>query len=376
MLNEITAKTILRRHKRMDSWFISRCGMNLYRGCSHACVYCDGRDEKYRVDGEFGRDVAVKTNALEILKRELDPARKRKPFRPGLVMLGGGVGDSYQPAEEAYELSRGALGLIRDFGHPVHILTKSTLVERDLDIIREINDQSRAVVSFSFSSLDPEVAGIFEPGLPEPAERLEIMRRFKKAGINCGMFLMPVIPFLTDTPEQITRILRAGKQAGADFVVFSGMTLKDGIQKDHFMRVLEHRFPQLLHDYITIYTDSPWGETIPEYFQHIHAVFSTVVRTVGLPVRMPRRLFDNLLHVNDKVAVLLEHIEYLLRLKGAGRTPFGPAAHAISKITEPLTAMRLQSVDRIGPAVAREVRAILETGTSPRYEELMAAMGR
>ena len=94
-IREIEAKSILRKYKKIDSWFISRYGMNLYRGCTHNCIYCDGRAEGYYVDGEFGEDVTVKINAIEILRRELDPKRKRIPFKRSFVMIGGGVGDSY-----------------------------------------------------------------------------------------------------------------------------------------------------------------------------------------------------------------------------------------------------------------------------------------
>ena len=96
-IREIEAKSILRKHKKIDSWFISHYGMNVYRGCSHNCVYCDGRSEGYYVDGEFGEDVTAKVNAIEVLRRELDPKRKRTPFKRSFIMVGGGVGDSYQP---------------------------------------------------------------------------------------------------------------------------------------------------------------------------------------------------------------------------------------------------------------------------------------
>ena len=98
MLNikEIKAKSILRKQKKIESWFLTNYSLNLYRGCIHNCVYCDGRYEKYQVDGNFGEEVTVKTNAIEILKKELDPKRKRKPMKKGFIGLGGGVGDSYQ----------------------------------------------------------------------------------------------------------------------------------------------------------------------------------------------------------------------------------------------------------------------------------------
>jgi len=227
-IREVEAKSILRKHKKIDSWFISRYGMNLYRGCTHNCVYCDGRAEGYYVDGEFGRDVTVKVNAIDILRRELDPRRKRVTFKRSFIMMGGGVGDSYQPLEKKYELTRKALELMHEYNFPVHMLTKSTLIKRDVDILKEINKQSRAIVSFSFSSVDDKISAVFEPGVPPPDERLKTLSFFKNEGIACGMFLLPVIPFLTDTSKLLEHTISRAKEAGVDFVIFGGMTLKDG----------------------------------------------------------------------------------------------------------------------------------------------------
>ncbi|MCD4670001.1 MAG: radical SAM protein, partial [Actinomycetia bacterium] len=256
MITEISAKSILRKHKKIESWFMTHYGMNLYRGCIHNCVYCDGRYEKYYVEGEFGKDVVVKINAIELLAKELDPARKRKPMPKSFMMLGGGVCDAYQPVEEKYCLARQTLELIEKHNYPVHILTKSILVERDMDILKRINSQNKALVSFSFSSVDSDICSIFEPGVPGPDEKLEMIGKLKKAGISCGMFLMPVIPFITDSPEMIERSLKKAKEAGIDFVIFGTMTLKEGRQKDYFIRVLKEHFPELTAKYESIYPEN------------------------------------------------------------------------------------------------------------------------
>ncbi|MBN2356105.1 radical SAM protein, partial [candidate division KSB1 bacterium] len=234
MITEIEAKSILRKQKKIDSWFISRYGMNLYRGCNHNCGYCDGRAESYRVAGEFGQDIEVKRNACEILRRELDPERRRKPIDSGYILLGGGVCDSYQPAEQKYLLAQNALMSLSHFSQPVHILTKSSLIERDQSLIKEIHQRKAAIVSMSFSSVDDRISRIFEPGVPSPSRRLQTLELFAKNSIPTGMFLMPVIPFITDTPEQITATIRAAINAGVRFIIFGTMTLKEGRQLDHF----------------------------------------------------------------------------------------------------------------------------------------------
>jgi len=364
-IREIEAKSILRKHKKIDSWFISRYGMNLYRGCTHNCVYCDGRSEAYYVDGEFGKDVTVKVNAIELLRRELDPKRKRVPFKRSFIMMGGGVGDSYQPLERKYELTRKALELMYEYNFPVHMLTKSTLIKRDIDILKEINKQSRAIVSFSFSSVDDRISAIFEPGVPPPDERLKILSVFKNEGIACGMFLLPVIPFITDTSELMEQTVSKAKEAGVDFVIFGGMTLKEGRQKDYFYVALRRAHPELIAEYQNIYKGSEWGEATKEYYSLISQRFNSIAKKYKMPKRMPLALYRDILEQNDLAVVILEHIDYLLKLEGKPSS-FGYAAYSISQLKEPLSTMKgeLQKIKGVSKAVEPVILEILETGSS------------
>jgi DNA repair photolyase len=371
-INEIEAKSILRKHKKIDSWFLSRYGMNLYRGCTHNCVYCDGRAEGYYVDGEFGSDVTVKINALEILRHELDPKRKRTPFKRGYVMVGGGVGDSYQPVEEKYELTRKTLSLLSEKNFPVHILTKSTLVKRDVDIIEKINGTSKAIVSFSFSSTDEKISRIFEPGVPSPRKRLETISFFKDKGIACGMFLLPVIPFITDTKTMIEKTIQDAQDVGVDFIIFGGMTLKEGKQKEYFLNILKRYYPKLMDEYQMIYQRSKWGEVIPEYYEQLHLTFHTLMKQYKIPKRIPPELFKDILSENDLVIVILEHLDYLLKLEGK-KSPFGYAAYSLSQIQEPLSTMlhKLDTIKGVGKTTENIVREILTSHSSTFYEHLL-----
>lgn len=370
-ITEVTAKSILRKSKRIDSWFLSRYGMNLYRGCTHNCSYCDGRAESYYVNGDFGHEVAVKVNAVEILSRELDPDRKRKPLKPGYIMLGGGVGDAYQPVEQKYEITRKVLELIHNFKHPVHILTKSVLVKRDIEIIKAINTQNRAIVSVSFSSVDDELSRLFEPGVPAPAERLEIIRFFKNEGIASGMVLMPVIPFITDTPIMIQNAVQQGVNAGADFIIFGGLTLKEGRQKASFMEIIQDKYPEFLPSYLQIYKSDKWGQASGEYYHAIQQIFKIIADRFKIPIRMPLRLFQDILDENDQVIAILEHIDYFLKIAG-NRSPYGYAAYVISQIDEPLSIIKwnLRHLKGIGPTIAKTIREILETGSCAVYKQL------
>jgi DNA repair photolyase len=371
-VNEIQAKSILRKYKKIDSWFISQYNMNLYRGCTHNCVYCDGRSEKYQVKGEFGKDVDVKTNAIELLKKELDNKRRKIQLKKCFIMIGGGVGDSYQPIEKKYNLTKRALELIYEKKLSISILTKSTLVKRDIEIIKKINKKNKVIVSFSFSSTDDKISSIFEPFIPSASERLKTIELFKDQGISCGLFLLPVIPFITDKPSIMEETIKQAKNAGVDFIIFGGMTLKDGMQKDYFFNTLKNNYPELLPDYFSIYKSSKWGQPVFEYYNSINRSFDLLAEKYRIPKRIPLHLFQDLLTENDLVIVLLEQIDYLLKLKGKS-SPYGFAAYSISKIKEPLSKIKgnLQQIKGVGPTTEKLILEILETGNSNYYKKLI-----
>jgi hypothetical protein len=255
---------------------------------------------------------------------------------------------------------------------PVHILTKSTLVKRDIDILKKINEQNRVIISFSFSSADIKISSIFEPGVPSPSKRFETIRFFKKQGIACGMYLMPVIPFITDTPKQIENTIKKAKETGIDFIIFSGMTLKDGRQKDYFMSVLKQNYPDFIVDYNNIYKDDKWGSPIGEYNTSIYQTFDNIAKRYKIPQRIPPSLYSDIISENDLVIVILEHIDYFMKMQGK-KSPYGYAAYSISQLNEPLSSMKakLQSIRGVGNVTEKIILEILESGSSSYYEKLL-----
>ncbi|RPI77416.1 MAG: radical SAM protein [Desulfobacteraceae bacterium] len=373
IFKEIQAKSLLRKQKKIDSWFLSRYNMNLYRGCLHACAYCDGRAEKYFVEEAFGREVAVKVSAVDILRKELDPQGKRTAFTPSYIFVGGGVCDSYGPAEEKYGLTRRVLELLAERQWPVHLLTKSGDVQRDWEILLRIQKQKGALVSFSFSSIDPAISALFEPHAPSPAQRLEAMAFLKSKGLNVGMMLMPVIPFITDAPGLLEGAVRKAKEAGASYVLCSSMTLKPGRQKDHFYTVLEKHYPDLLPVYAMLYPENnAYGAAIPDYFPAVYELFQQIVKKYNMPQRIPPRFFRRILTENDYVTVLLEHMDYVHKSLGR-RSPFGYAAYSISQVAQPLSTMRSEigKIKGVGKMTEKVVREIMETGMARDYERLL-----
>ena len=319
-VKEIAAKSILRTSGTVDPWFISRAGMNLYRGCAHACAYCDGRAEKYRVEGDFGSDIQAKINAVEILRKELGPDRSAQPElwpgeqnrSGGFLLLGGGVGDSYQPAEERRGLARGVLQLFAERRRPVHVLTKSSLVLRDADLLERIAMDAGALVSFSLSTSDDATAALLEPGAPPPSDRLRALESFARRGIPGGVFLMPVIPFLTDSARAIDRTVAAACSAGARYVLFGGLTMKGGRQRDHFLAAIEAARPGLRERIDSLYPGPEpgrpdWGSAVPGYYAEVSRRFAAAARKHGIPPRIPRELFEKTVSPAELAGILHEH---------------------------------------------------------------------
>ena len=280
--------------------------------------------------------------------------------------------DSYQPAEGKYELTRKTLALLFEKKFPVHILTKSTLVRRDVDLLQKINETSKAIVSFSFSSTDASISKIFEPGVPSPQERLDSIAFFKDKGLACGMYLLPVIPFITDTREVLQRTIQDAKDIGVDFIIFGGMTLKEGKQKQYFLQTLQQHYPHLLTEYQIIYKSSTWGEATHEYYDQLHQMFNTLMNLNKIPKRIPPELFKDVLSQNDVAIVILEHLDYLLKLEGK-RSPFGYAAYSLSQIQVPLSVMlyKLQTIKGVGKTTEKILQEIIKTGSSTYYERLL-----
>ena len=289
----------------------------------------------------------------------------------GYVMLGGGVGDSYQPVEEHYALARKVLEVLLGHGLPVHVLTKSTLVRRDADLLRHIHEQSGVIVSMSFSSVDDKISGIYEPGVSAPSERLRTLSELKQKGIPCGMFLLPVIPFITDTEELIAESVATAAAADLDFIVFGGMTLKHGRQWEYFLDVLRQQHPDLVDRYDSIYDGDRWGNATGRYYECIDTRFDDAACRHHIAKRVPSKLYRRILPENDLVAVMLDQLGYLAKLKKKP-SPYGYASHAIAKVKEPLSSRDdLTEIPGVGPTTARLIREILETGSCQYYERLL-----
>ena len=227
----------------------SQNGMNLYRGCTHGCIYCDSRSSCYRMDHPF-EDVAVKENALELLEDAL--RRKRKPCMIGT----GSMSDPYIPLEQTTEYTRKALLIIEKYGCGVALQTKSDLVLRDLDILKRIHEKTKAVVQMTLTTADENLCRIIEPNVCPTKERFEALKTLRDNGIPTVVWLCPILPYINDTPENIASILQMCIKAQVCGVICFGMglTLRDG-SREYFYRQLDRHFPGLKERYIREYGD-------------------------------------------------------------------------------------------------------------------------
>jgi len=276
MIREIRAKVLLSHVKQPDPWFGLKYAMNLYRGCQHQCIYCDSRSECYRIEN-FNSEVLVKANAIELLRQEL--ARKRVKGTIGT----GSMNDPYMPLEKDVNLTGRALEVIAQFGFPVHVLTKSDLVLRDLDTLGRISARY-AAVSFTITTADDELAKRLEPGAPLVSRRLQAMKTLAAHGIYTGIFMMPVLPFIEDSEENVRQIVEQARAHGAAYVVpWFGMSLRDR-QRAYYYDRLDELFPGLRHRYERAY-GGQYHCAVPNA-DRLSAVFSALCEHYGIAQRM------------------------------------------------------------------------------------------
>lgn len=233
-METIPAKHIVIRAKD-TSWFGTDHTMNIYRGCPHGCIYCDSRSECYRND-DFDT-VRVKENALELIRDDL-----RRKIRPGVVGTGS-MSDPYNPFEREPCLTRKALTLLDAYGFGVAIATKSDLIVRDIDVLSLMQEHVPVLCKLTITTCDDGLAAKLEPGAPSPTRRLEAAKRLAAAGIPVCVLLMPVLPYLEDSVENVLEVAERAAEAGAKYIYPAfGMTQRDR-QRAWYYQELEARFP-------------------------------------------------------------------------------------------------------------------------------------
>lgn len=266
MVKNVKVKSVLNKLKGQDNWFLVDYSVNPFMGCALNCIYCYIHGSKY--GGEETSILQVKTNAPEVFHRQLKNRARKGEY--GFIGLGSST-DPYPPLEKELGITREILKIIYRFKFPVNVTTKSTLILRDLELLKKIDEKAilppnlrnrldhGVIVSFSFSTVDPVLAGIFEPGASTVEERLKTMRKFSEEGFLVGVNLMPVLPFLSDSEEHLDEMMGKMKDYGAEFVLTAGLTLFGDEPQDckvRYFNTLEKHFPEVVPETRRLFDNS------------------------------------------------------------------------------------------------------------------------
>ena len=272
----VKAKTILTKVKDGSEWYGVDYNMNLYRGCSHGCIYCDSRSDCYHIDN-FDI-VKGKEDMLHILENELSKKRLK-----GVIGIGA-MSDTYNPMEIKYQQTRGALKLISKYGFGVSIDTKSDLILRDIDLLKEINSKNNVIVKFTITTPDDNLSKIIEPNVCESSKRFEAIKKLSDNGIFAGIMMNPVLPFITDKEEDIKKLVKLANEYGTKFIhTYMGMTLREN-QRAYYFEKLDAKFPKLKDKYIKTYGDR--YNCLARNYKQLYKVFTNECDKYGILYKM------------------------------------------------------------------------------------------
>jgi len=401
----VKAKSLLsKKEMTADTWFHVNRSLNAYRGCEHGCVYCDGMNEYYHVDN-FMSHIRIKENAPEILKKELkklgftsqreletetlwsflpdDDAKRLAMKKPRRSVIGvcGGVSDGFQPAEKEHKITQQILETLVDFRLPAMILTKSDLVLRDIELLKDLNEVAFVNAVFTITLHDDEKRKIIEPRASSTPERFAALKELRKAGIPGGVMATPIVPWIGTDYENIEGLTKEAKAANAEFILFGGMTLKPGRQKEYFMRVVNHHFPQYEDNLKSAYAnDNRYGQPVWEKLPtNVMFMGHQACKKVGISDRSVRHTLPFAHEMNYKVLGILLDIEfyqnYLMGIPWRVSKPFHELSVKLEKGVEDLQILsdegRLKETLFISDSMVNIVQQIIDAGDSDYLKNLL-----
>jgi len=339
IIEEYDAKSLVRTARTsLFSW--AEVYLNPYQGCEHDCVYCDGKAESYYMHDDFGQRIRVKRNAPELLElyfkkqgffpvnrektstlvdyfpnlRESADSSKTKKF---VLFIGGGVCDVYQPAEKEIKMTRKLLQIAYDYKIPVFFLTKNTLILRDLDLLKKINEDSYACASFTITLADEKKQKIFEPNASTSQERFEAIKKLRSEGVHSGIYFYPTLPFIGDTDENMNAIYKTAKEVDTEFIYCWGLTLKPGRNKTEFMNTLKEHFPDIYPKYKILYgNEDKYGNLDRVKFEELGLIWPEIKGyklgyELGLDYTSERYVPEGRIKTNLQLSALFQRLAYL-----------------------------------------------------------------
>lgn len=274
---EIRCRSALNRVKGMA---YMQWSLNPYRGCTHGCHYCFARRYHSHLEldagDQFASVIFVKTNFVEVLRKELD----RPAWRKESIGFGTAT-DPYQPIEGTYKISRGVIAALRDAATPVGIVTKGPMVVRDIDVLQELSKVATCRVHMSVPTVDEDAWEKLEPGVAHPLQRLKAVRQLVDAGIDCGVLMAPIVPGFSTQPSKIERTIKAIAESGATSVGAMVMHM-DGGTREHFMGLLQREYPEMVAQYEQLYASRYVRK---DYEKRVQEVVSLMRQRYGLNQR-------------------------------------------------------------------------------------------
>ncbi|RMF89242.1 MAG: radical SAM protein [Methanobacteriota archaeon] len=381
---EIEAKSMLTKHRFRDNWFWNRYSINPYRGCQFACNYCDAITERYLVHEDyrdFSRVIYVKKDAPGVLEREL------KKAIPDVVAMSG-VTDPYQPAEKRYEVTRGVLEILARHRFPVHIITKSDLVLRDIDLLGEIAKQAWCTVSMTIVTFSRRLLSLLEPFAPSPEKRLDAVRILNEEGIQAGVDFTPIVPYLLDSEENMEEVIKRASECARYVLIGGAMTLRSN-QRLRFMELLERNLPGLVEKYEKLYgkQESP----SQDYVVKVNKKAFQFCRGYGIENYIPPPSFERALSQktltpkegfdkeNFEVASHLLLMAFFKEFKSGdpySAWAYHRASQSIENLNESIKEIykrgELRKIPGVGESISREIEEFLAKGRSERLEKEMS----
>lgn len=260
-------------HHHNSKWLPFKYDINVYRGCSHRCIYCYALyTHEYIGGSDFYHEIYAKTNVADVLRRELPK------FCRETVNLGG-VCDSYQHAERELRLMPDVLKLLAQYRLPAVVSTKSTLILRDIELLKQVNEAGGLTCALTVTTMDKTTARLIEPGVPGPDERMAAVKKLKEAGLACGVHTMPIIPFLTSADDSLEGVFAAAKEVGADYLLAGGLNLK-GRTKAGFLGSVRDAFPAEYGKIRTLYGDKC---AYRAYKEQLHITLGKLRKKYAIP---------------------------------------------------------------------------------------------
>lgn len=295
-----------------DTYFISKFGFSPYQACGHSCKYCDGRSEKYYVEGDFEKDIVVRQNIAQVLDESLGKFREK-----GIVGISSGVSDPYQPVESKEKIMIKCAEKLIKHKYPAMLFTKSNMILRDIDLWEELHHKAGFTLMMSIVYPDDQHRKIIEPYASSVEQRLRTLKAFKDRGISVGVLSMPIPPYITDSEEDLRVMAKQYQAIGVDVVMPGSMTLRPGINKNSFLDVIEKNYPHLLNKYKALYSENKQSGSPKKYYaDKIHGMYHRIIVDQGIPVQIPHHLYKNRMPIYDEIYILMTHMLALYDYRG------------------------------------------------------------